>query len=162
KERKSETYKSQIKEFEKQLDSLFDIAHANAFDIMKIEIDKEFLRSQRMPGRPEKNKEATKRRKYEAKLSNIELVETPAFTSSEEEEDPECSLHSEYEKIEYIPGSSGVQRATKSIMTSRLSAALDKCKVSDRIYTVYLWCLRGVKMYFENLILSIAGCITTT
>lgn len=92
KERKSETYKSQIKEFEKQLDSLFDIAHANAFDIMKIEIDKKFLRSQRMPGRPgcllgvdmqlmkkekrqiiRKNKEATKRRKYEAELSNIEL-----------------------------------------------------------------------------------------
>ncbi|KAE9528601.1 hypothetical protein AGLY_012176 [Aphis glycines] len=33
---------------------------------------------------------------------------------------------------EDIPGSSEVQRATKSIMTSRLSAALDKCKVSDR------------------------------
>lgn len=92
KERKSETYISQIKEFEKQLDSLFDIAHANTFDIMKIEIDKEFLRLQRMPGRPgcllgvdmhlmkkekrqiiRKNKEATKRQKYEAELSNIEL-----------------------------------------------------------------------------------------
>jgi len=56
---------------------------------MKIEIDKEFLRSQRMPGRPgllgvdmklmkkekrqtiRKNTEARKRQKYEAELSNI-------------------------------------------------------------------------------------------
>lgn len=55
-----------------------------------------------------------------------------AFTSSEEEEDIQCSINSEYEEIEDISGSSGVQRATKSIMTSRLSAALDKCNVSDR------------------------------
>jgi hypothetical protein len=59
---------------------------------MKIEIDKDFLRSQRMPSRPgcllgvdmqhmkkekrqiiRKNKESTKRQNYEAELSNIVL-----------------------------------------------------------------------------------------
>lgn len=92
KKRESETFKFQVKEFEQSLDNLFDIAHANAFDIMKIDIDKEFLRSQRKPGRPgcllgvdmklsqkEKrktiriNQEETKRKKYETELSNIEM-----------------------------------------------------------------------------------------
>lgn len=90
--RESETFKSQIKEFEQNLDSLFDIAHANAFDTMTIELDKEFLRSQRKSGRPgcllgidmkltqkEKrktvriNQETTKRQKYEAEISKLEL-----------------------------------------------------------------------------------------
>jgi len=52
KERTSETYKSQIKEFENKLVNLFDIAHVNAFDIMKIEIYKAFLRLQRKPCYP--------------------------------------------------------------------------------------------------------------
>jgi hypothetical protein len=47
-------------------------------------------------------------------------------------EDTECSINSEYEEIEDIPCSSRVQRVKKLIMTPRLSAALDKCKVSDR------------------------------
>jgi hypothetical protein len=33
---------------------------------------------------------------------------------------------------DHRPCISGIQRATKEIMTPRLSAALDKCKVSDR------------------------------
>jgi hypothetical protein len=92
KKRESETFKFQVKKFEQSLDNLFDIAHANAFDIMKIDIDKEFLRSQSKPGRPgcllgvdmklsqkEKrktiriNQEETKRKKYETELSNIEI-----------------------------------------------------------------------------------------
>lgn len=87
--RESGTFKSQVNEFEKNVDSLFDIAHANAVDIMTIELDKEFLRSQRKAGHPgcllgidmklmqkEKrktiriNQETTKRQKYEAELSN--------------------------------------------------------------------------------------------
>jgi len=43
-------------------------------------------------------------------------------------------MNLEYKKIKDRPGSSGVQRA---IVTSRLSTALDKCKVSDK-YAVHL------------------------
>ena len=41
-----------LKSLKKKLDNLFNIVHANAFDIIKIEIDKEFLCSRRMPDRP--------------------------------------------------------------------------------------------------------------
>ncbi|XP_025405167.1 uncharacterized protein LOC112679535 [Sipha flava] len=151
KKRESETFKFQVKEFEQSLDNLFDIAHANAFDIMKIDIDKEFLRSQRKPGRPgcllgvdmklsqkEKrkkiriNQEKTKRKKYENELSNIEMVETLEFTTSEEEEEKKEDGGSMVLEEDHRPCTSGIQRATKEIMTPRLSAALDKCKVSDR------------------------------
>lgn len=40
------------KEFEENLNNLFDIAHANALNIIKIHKDKEFLLMQRQNGRP--------------------------------------------------------------------------------------------------------------
>lgn len=40
------------KQFIDELDDLFDIAHSNAFDLMKIDEDKAFLTSQREKGRP--------------------------------------------------------------------------------------------------------------
>lgn len=46
------TFKNRETNFVKDLDNLFDIAHADAFDRMKIEEDKDFLRKQREPGRP--------------------------------------------------------------------------------------------------------------
>lgn len=52
KKRESETYKSQVKGFANKLDKLFDIAHVKAFDIVKIEMDKDFLRSPITPGHP--------------------------------------------------------------------------------------------------------------
>lgn len=59
------------------------------------------------------------------------IVETPAFTSSEEE-DTECSINSEYEEIEDIPASSEKKQINQD--TYRLTADLDKCKVSETQY----------------------------
>ncbi|GBM87819.1 hypothetical protein AVEN_38488-1 [Araneus ventricosus] len=39
-------------EFINNLDNLFDIAHADALQLMKIEEDRMFLQCQRVPGRP--------------------------------------------------------------------------------------------------------------
>jgi hypothetical protein len=64
-------------------------------------------------------------------------------------------MNSEYEEIEDIPCSSGVQRAKKSIMTPRLTAALDKCKVSDRD-AVYLLtaCIESLSLNPANYIIN--------
>lgn len=70
------------------MDKLFDIAHSNALELMKIEVDKAFLISQQNPGRPgcmlgvdmnqtntEKRKnlrietEITKKKKYNSQIS---------------------------------------------------------------------------------------------
>lgn len=52
KNRESKSHKINVKQFEEDLDKLFDIAHSNVFEQIKIEEDKEFLISQRKDGRP--------------------------------------------------------------------------------------------------------------
>lgn len=52
KTRASISCRQKEKEFEDSLNNLFDIAHANALDIIKINEDKEFLLMQRKNGRP--------------------------------------------------------------------------------------------------------------
>lgn len=52
KHRENDSYNLKVEEFEEDLDKLFDIAHSNALELMKIEVDKAFLISQRNPGRP--------------------------------------------------------------------------------------------------------------
>lgn len=49
--RKSETQKSKEAEFTEKLDDLFDIAHANALETMKLKENREFLIAQRRKGR---------------------------------------------------------------------------------------------------------------
>lgn len=44
-------YRARERQFEETLDDLFDIAHSNAMNIIKIEEDKEFLLLQRQKGR---------------------------------------------------------------------------------------------------------------
>lgn len=79
KKRKSESYNSKVEEFEEGLDKLFEIAHSNALELMKIEVDKAFLISQRNPGRPgcmlgvdmnQTNKEKRKNVRIESEITN--------------------------------------------------------------------------------------------
>lgn len=51
KNRSTDLQKKRSNEFEDTLDDLFDISHANAMNLIKIEEDKEFLRLQRKKGR---------------------------------------------------------------------------------------------------------------
>lgn len=52
KTRKSDLCRKRERAFEDKLNNLFDIAHANAIDLMKIKEDKDFLQLQRKSGRP--------------------------------------------------------------------------------------------------------------
>lgn len=52
KTRKSESCREKEKKFKETLHDLFDIAHFNASNIIKIQEDKDFLLMQRRPGRP--------------------------------------------------------------------------------------------------------------
>ncbi|GBL91888.1 hypothetical protein AVEN_172798-1 [Araneus ventricosus] len=47
-----DVFKRRQQEFLSNLDNLFDIAHADALQLMKIEEDRLFLQRQREPGRP--------------------------------------------------------------------------------------------------------------
>lgn len=78
--------------FARELDSLFDIAHANAYEIMKIEEDKLFLQRQREPGRPgcllgvdlklaQKEKRARERAEREADLRSKHFSEVASSSS---------------------------------------------------------------------------------
>ncbi|GBM54440.1 hypothetical protein AVEN_275641-1 [Araneus ventricosus] len=49
--RRSETQEENERNFISDLNNLFDIAHGNALEIIKIEEDRKFLLSQREPGR---------------------------------------------------------------------------------------------------------------
>ena len=49
--RKSDTQKSKEKSFSTGLDDLFDVAHANAMELLKIDEDKKLLEAQREKGR---------------------------------------------------------------------------------------------------------------
>ncbi|GBN77624.1 hypothetical protein AVEN_151302-1 [Araneus ventricosus] len=49
--RRSETQEENERNFTSDINNLFDIAHANALEIIKIEEDRKFLLSQREPGR---------------------------------------------------------------------------------------------------------------
>ena len=50
--RKTEAQNKKVGDFVNQLDDLFDIAHANALYMIRIQEDKMFLLSQRQKGRP--------------------------------------------------------------------------------------------------------------
>ncbi|CAI6353318.1 unnamed protein product [Macrosiphum euphorbiae] len=52
KTRTTELQKTHENKFEEQLDNLFDLSHANALNLIKIEEDKQFLLRQREKGRP--------------------------------------------------------------------------------------------------------------
>jgi len=64
-------------------------------------------------------------------------------------------MNIKYEEIDDILGSTGVQRANKAIVTSRLSTALDKCKVSDR-YAVHLLtaCIESISLNLDKYIIN--------
>lgn len=51
KSRNSQIYNKKREEWKEQLNDLFDIAHVNAMDIIKIEEDRQFLIKQRKKGR---------------------------------------------------------------------------------------------------------------
>lgn len=150
------TFKNRENIFVKELDNLFDIAHADAFDRMKIEEDKEFLRKQREPGRPgclggidkrlAEKEERVRQRRLEEEERKVKQRELLAVASTSSIDSLECLENSDEEQISNFELSTQIpcpenssKRGTKSFITPKLVAALDRCQLSirDSVYILH-------------------------
>ena len=159
---KSESHKSNEAKFCNKMNDLFDIAHANAAELIKIPEDLEFLAAQREPGRrgymgaidtalaakDERRAQWKKleRARLERAKTQCQVLQTKekASTSSAscalvEEVSSSDELESESDSsdtVEYGPSKCTPphkrMRATKQVITPKLAAALDRTKLSDR------------------------------
>lgn len=139
--------------FIEKLDDLFDIAHAEAEKLIKIEEDRLFLLNQRKKGRvgnmigidkklAEKEKRIEERREKEAarleralEASSSSLLEKMDSSSSESQSSNFSDLQpaASLEAIEKAPVPPKKRKqGSKNIITPKVVAALDKCKVSER------------------------------
>ncbi|KAF0712234.1 Uncharacterized protein FWK35_00027046 [Aphis craccivora] len=133
------------KEFEENLNDLFDIAHDDALILINLDEDKNFLIAQRKKGREGcmlgvdikgTIAERKKKERREKQSSNFKSVDNFQFISSDSDSSDLCdclpSTSSTHENVLIDFGPPKSKRGRKEIMSPRLSATLDKCKVSDR------------------------------
>ncbi|XP_050499022.1 uncharacterized protein LOC126879795 [Diabrotica virgifera virgifera] len=155
KNRDTERQREKENDFKEALDNLFDIATLNALNEIKIAEDREFLIKQREKGRvgcmlgvdikllrKEKRKEertAAELKRKEDLLENSSCSIGHFEMEDKEHEDSQKKVINQdnseddiYFISESQQGPSSNKRGRKTLMTPRLAAALDKCKVSDR------------------------------
>lgn len=151
KSRHSKTQHAKESEFLTTIEELFDIAHANAVELISHTEDKLFMESQRQKGRPgcmsgvdkvlllqqqkQKEKEETlQRRKHRSELDKSVLLEKALFESSTESDSDD--IQSETEDSDPVPSTSTEppprKRGRCSVMSSQLAAMLDRNLLSDR------------------------------
>lgn len=150
--KKGKIFKEREEEFKQKLENLFDIAHADAFKIMKIEEDKIFLKQQREQGRKgcmvgvdkalaEKENRKREREISEEKkrLKQMASLATSTTSSLElfDQEESDSSSTSDENNSDFILASSkspeaATKRGRKDIITPKLVAALDRCQLSVR------------------------------
>ena len=158
-ERKVEQYRSILKgksrrsapqikkehEFQASLMDLFDIAHIDALQLVKIHEDREFLMAQREPGRRGfmvgidkvlaakeertfyRHQLATDRMQREVKEKSVR-EETAELTSSS---DSNAEV-SDNDDNSTTPSTAKRSCRARNVVTANLTAALDRTKVSDR------------------------------
>ncbi|KAL4141447.1 hypothetical protein QTP88_004085 [Uroleucon formosanum] len=155
--RKSEIQMHKNAQFISKLDDLFDIAHADALNLISIEEDRAFLVAQRQKGRlgsllgidknkcmKEKNSEermqAENKRNYRAHQELVTLSETIQLQSSSSTDEYD-DTDSEAIMFENVAGPSTKHfrssRGFEAFVSEKLAIVLDKCKISDR-NTVHL------------------------
>lgn len=157
-----DVFKQRENQFKNNLDNIFDIAHADALQIIKIEEDRIFLKRQREPGRPGylagvdkklKKKEEQKQQKQinlEKRRINYSTPSTSSYTGSHENLGfTSSSSHDESSHDEQVfLGTTDIltynteiesgdpkvlsRRGTKCVITPKLVAALDRCQLSIR------------------------------
>ncbi|KMQ83815.1 adenylate kinase 9-like protein [Lasius niger] len=134
------------------MEDLFDIAHANALEIIKIEEDRQFLISQRQKGRigvirgidkktAEKEErvlkhlsaEEERRKKFFLNTKMSEKMDIEELSDSFEneisfEENTDETFCPTNQPDPFKP----LKRGNINFITTKLVAALDKCKLSDR------------------------------
>lgn len=158
KAKRSEFLKQKEEEWSMGLDDLFDIAHANALDMIKIQEDKDFLLSQRQKGRPGKmgnldkdfvkkqtmslekkaRFEKMKEREENAKRELFKQVPTSTVENEVESSLSDSDTDSEKERNELFSGPPPKKRGRKNIIDNNVAASLDAAKLSDRKATIVL------------------------
>ncbi|GBN60140.1 hypothetical protein AVEN_271545-1 [Araneus ventricosus] len=157
--RRSETQEENERNFISDLNNLFDIAHANALEIIKIEEDRKFLLSQREPGRRgclmgidmklEKREERVLLRVIEqenrrAKAHHSSEIDDTFMDSSEESsgtedisDQPGPSSNIVQSSLEeninaQIELRMGIVCVRKCFLTPKIMAVLDRFQISQR------------------------------
>lgn len=158
KAKRSEFLKQKEEEWGLALDDLFDIAHANALDMIKIQEDKDFLLSQRQKGRPGKignldkdfvkkqtmslekkaRFEKMKEREENTKRELFKQVPTSTVENEDESSLSDSDRDSGNERNESFSGPTPKKRGRKNIIDTNVAASLDAAKLSDRKATVVL------------------------
>jgi len=151
KKRQTETQRMWETAFARELDNVFDIAHANALNMITVPEDRDFLLAQREPGRrgsmagvdmtlAAKEKRAAergeillarRRRAVEYEESGMATAELVSSDGSSDEKDVP-SVDDEHGVVGACVTPKTQKRGRSIVVTPQLSAALDRTKVSDR------------------------------
>lgn len=152
KARRSVSLKERESNWSHDLDELFDIAHADALQMIKIEEDKQFLLAQRQKGRRGKmgsidKKLAKKERELESKKACLEklkekekqdikrLTEKVSIPEDSNTSDSDCKSDSSEDTsaTELVTRNNSTRkRGRKEIINDNLAICLDVSKLSDR------------------------------
>lgn len=138
--------------FMENLDNVFDIAHSNALGMMTIEMDKQFLESQRQKGRPgcmlgddvvlnrkenrkaqrEMDAESRKQKHSDVNIAGTQVEFISEMTSSSGSESDTQNAPSLFPVVASMEEEARplTTRGRKSFLTPRLLSALDKWKIS--------------------------------
>lgn len=146
-----EVFEQRRQEFVTNINNLFDIAHANALHLIKINEDRVFLQRQREPGRPghlagvdkkltEMEERVSLRNIQEQKRRATYLASITPPTSSHEPLPENSSSNSEITELqEHLPipvenkqPDTIKTSVNKNFITPKLVAALDRCQLSMR------------------------------
>ena len=177
--RQSATQQSKENTFVSEFDNLFDVAHANALNMMTIAEDKDFLTAQREKGRrgsmsgvdnalfvKEEKTDGTRQKKMtkirrrmdKAQAAEHARVELASSTGSDSADDQSNRPETETSKAVAFNSTSLKRkrmRGTYTIITSKLAAALDRTKVSDRKATfVIAETVNGIGKNIGNIALN--------
>ncbi len=147
--RQTKTQKKKEADFKSMFENLFDIAHANALEMISNEEDRQFLIAQREPGRRgvmgsidisftrKENRKRDRKQQVEKRqrtsvesrrlLQSLAVLESSTSSDdTEEEEDLFVGPISSYMM------QSTSKRGRQEVLTTNLVATLDQNKVSDR------------------------------
>lgn len=148
----TEIHKRREHDFQMNLDNLFDIAHADALQMIKIEEDKVFLQQQREPGRQgclagvdqklSGKEDRARQRKIDEEKRRLKATSIPESSSSYDysplDQSPTSSVLSDRSLDEpaltlpVAPQVTVVKRGRKDFISPKLVAALDRCQLSTR------------------------------
>ena len=164
KAKRSEALQQKENEWKEGLEDLFDISHARALEMIKIQEDKEFLLAQQEKGRrgkmgnvdlalakkeaaSQKRAENFKRRREQEEEAARSMQEVVYLASSSEDEKTNVMVGSEDKEASVGADSGGAsasqlriapKRGRKNIIDKKLAVSLDVAKVSDRKAAILL------------------------